>query len=744
MSFNSMPPRLTNGHLTITYEAFYGLRVDPFRLSPDHRFCYSHRSYARAKAYMQYALQRPDGFVVITGQSGIGKTTLVHDLLATLPNQEVMAGPLMSTAVASKDFLLAVGDTFGLDVPATERSLRVQELNEFLNHQHQQGIRTLLIIDEAQDLSHPALEELQLLANLQRDGAPLLQIFLLGQHSLQEILWLPAMEYMRQRMTATWRLEALELKETFGYVLHRLKRAGWTGPPPFEPGALRIVHQFSGGIPRRINQICGGLLLHGLLNDRHTLTAEDAEAVVRDLNQEELTRPADNNHEDTRDISWKHRSDASGAAKPDFRVSAWKKAEMGLAAPIPPDDIETQKAPAEAEFPPMHLATAISTGEQSTERDPSMLPMDVRPSQVRYASADATSLEILTPNRRLYQTHACRKSDAESLRCIPAYSAKVGMRLLPWVIPLFIVVLAMAALFLPADMNWRNTGSESGQRVDGKGALDTRPPMPPGELPLDASPISLWEPPTTGISASLPEATIDRATPVSPEPASHGTAAEPVPPETISRVIDSMDRRHKAPAPLTETILDSMPRASSEPSAQGMTARDVSSESPPRLNDSEGVPTDWFTNPENPALTKDGPTSTGSPDPALSRGSSEATSPVKHAVLMNVRVLFRFDDVKIQPASEPLLAEAADILRAHEETFAEIIGSTDDVGDPIYNEWLAKQRAQSVADWLEARGISEERLHVSGSGQHGWVAEDTVSRRESRMAKITVKKPKRQ
>jgi len=272
------------------YEQFYGLKADPFRLSADHRFCFDHRSYARAKAYVQYALYRAEGFVMVTGRPGTGKTTLINDLLASLPDKEFVAGTLVSTQLGAEDLLLMTGYAFGLDFHTTQKALVLQRLMEFLNQQHRQGLRTLLIIDEAQDLAPSALEELRLLTNLQRNGEPLLQIALLGQEALRELVRSRAMEQVQQRLIAAWQLDPLEPEETIGYVRHRLERAGWQGDPTFEPGVLRIVHEFSQGVPRRINLICSRLMLHGFIGERHTLTVEDAVTVARDLHREELAR----------------------------------------------------------------------------------------------------------------------------------------------------------------------------------------------------------------------------------------------------------------------------------------------------------------------------------------------------------------------------------------------------------------------------------------------------------------------
>lgn len=270
------------------YEKFYGLTADPFRLSPDHRFSFSHASYAKAKAYIRYALQRGEGLVMVTGKPGTGKTTLINDLLTGLPQAEAVVATLVSTQLEADDLLRMVAYSFGLSADAPQKALVLQRLMDFLGRQYREGRRALLIIDEAQDLSISALEELRLLTNLQRAGQPLLQIVLLGQESLRDLVRRPDMQQVHQRIVAACDLEPLGRTDTLAYVGHRLEKAGWRGDPSFEREAWPILYGFCQGIPRRINLVCSRLLLHGSVEDRHTLTAEDAALVVGELQREEL------------------------------------------------------------------------------------------------------------------------------------------------------------------------------------------------------------------------------------------------------------------------------------------------------------------------------------------------------------------------------------------------------------------------------------------------------------------------
>ncbi len=341
------------------YEDFYGLKTDPFRLSSDHRFSFSHASYSRARASVQYALLRAEGFVMITGGPGTGKTTLIHDLMDDLPRNEFIVGYLASTQLGAEDLLRMTAYVFGMDSAGPKKAQILVRLMKFFSEQYRLGLHALLIIDDAQDLSTAAMEELRLLNNLQQDGQQLLQIVLLGQEELRALLRRPEMEQVHQRLVAAWHLEPLSPEETVGYVRHRLETAGWTGDPAIEPGVLPVVHAFSRGVPRRINLICSRLLLYGFMEQSHTITPADAEIVRHDLGDEELTHrvddrddPSSSPEEDLRAVESPapHASGEKGRAAarevPTVDGSTWSRIDQGLyrsdapAPPSPPSRME--------------------------------------------------------------------------------------------------------------------------------------------------------------------------------------------------------------------------------------------------------------------------------------------------------------------------------------------------------------------------------------------------------------------
>jgi len=275
------------------YESFFGLNKDPFRLSADHRFCFNHPSYIRAKGSVQYALYRAEGFVMITGRPGTGKTTLASDLMASLSPGKHVVGHLVSSQLEGGDLLRMVAYAFGLGVREQQKAHLLMELMAFLAERHQAGMRSVLIIDEAQGLAPSALHELRRLSDLQHEAHPLLQIVLLGQESLRDRIKTLEMEPIHQRLVAAWHLEPLGPEDTISYVRHRLEQAGWHGDPGFAPGVLPLVYQFSAGIPRRINLICSRLMLYAFLAESHTITAEDAQTVMQELSDAELAHPRD-------------------------------------------------------------------------------------------------------------------------------------------------------------------------------------------------------------------------------------------------------------------------------------------------------------------------------------------------------------------------------------------------------------------------------------------------------------------
>ena len=268
------------------YEAFYGLSSKPFQLNPDPNFYFGSKQHSRAKAYLEYGVSRHEGFVVITGEIGAGKTMTLRALIDGLHGSDVVIGNLVTTQLDAEDTLRMVGAAFGFKVKDVAKSELLVTLEAFLLSQTSQGKRCLLIVDEAQNLTTRAVEELRMLSNFQFGNQSLLQTFLVGQPEFREILQRPEMEQFRQRVAATCHIGPLDAEETTAYIEHRLKCAGATDKPTFEPEAFDTIFKSSQGIPRRINAICDRLLLMGFLCERTHLSAADVEEVVREFASE--------------------------------------------------------------------------------------------------------------------------------------------------------------------------------------------------------------------------------------------------------------------------------------------------------------------------------------------------------------------------------------------------------------------------------------------------------------------------
>jgi len=268
------------------YETFYGFSGKPFQLNPDPKFYYGSRQHRRAMAYLEYGLHQNEGFIVVTGEVGAGKTTIVRSLLDKLDPQQVVAGNLVSTQLDAEDTLRLVASSFGLKTKDVEKSDLLLALEAFLVSVCQQGKRALLVVDEAQNLTPRAVEELRMLSNFQLETHALLQSFLVGQPEFRRTMQSPHMLQLRQRVIAACHVGPMDAEETRGYVEHRLKCVGWTGDPRFQPEAYEAIYKASGGVPRRINAVCDRLLLSGYLAGKREFTRDDVDMVAREMHDE--------------------------------------------------------------------------------------------------------------------------------------------------------------------------------------------------------------------------------------------------------------------------------------------------------------------------------------------------------------------------------------------------------------------------------------------------------------------------
>jgi general secretion pathway protein A len=272
------------------YHEHYGLVRSPFEMTPDPAFLVLGETHREGLATLVYAVRSRKGFVLLTGEVGTGKTTLLHALLAQL-DRDTASAFLFNPRLEPLDFLRMVFDEFGIETPCTTKADYLLTLNRFLIERLERDQTTLLIVDEAQNLSREMLEEIRLLSNLETPSSKLLQIMLVGQPELADLLARPDLRQLRQRIVLRHSLRPFTPQETSHYVDERLRMAGYTGKALFENSALRELHSVTGGVPRLINVVCDGALLLGYGRGRSTLNAKAIREVARDLALTDEARP---------------------------------------------------------------------------------------------------------------------------------------------------------------------------------------------------------------------------------------------------------------------------------------------------------------------------------------------------------------------------------------------------------------------------------------------------------------------
>ncbi|MFL6676811.1 MAG: XrtA/PEP-CTERM system-associated ATPase [Burkholderiaceae bacterium] len=256
------------------YEKHFGLTGSPFQLNPDPAFFYDSRGHSHALSYLKFGAHQGEGFIVVTGEIGAGKTTIVRTLLEELDTSKVVAAQIVSTQLAAGELLRAILIAFGVPMSGDSKAHLISTLEAFLTSLAVQGKRALLIVDEAQNLGRESIEELRMLSNFQIGTHSLLQSFLVGQPELRNLLKSKAMEQLRQRVTASCHLTPLDAEDTRKYIEHRLHHVGWAGNPEFSVAAYEKIHAWTAGVPRRINRLCNRLMLSAYLQERNGITEQ--------------------------------------------------------------------------------------------------------------------------------------------------------------------------------------------------------------------------------------------------------------------------------------------------------------------------------------------------------------------------------------------------------------------------------------------------------------------------------------
>lgn len=269
------------------YESYYGFTERPFQLSPDPKFFFATDHHQRALSYLQYGLDQGEGFIVITGPIGTGKTTLARNLLSSIDDENIVAAQLVTTKLAPDELLELIASEFKLSIPHNASKAEVlRSIEQFLIQLNQQGKRALLLVDEAQNLPSESVEELRMLSNFQLGNKPLIQSFLLGQEELKDIIQAPNMEQFRQRIIASAHLKSLTPEEIKRYINHRLHQAGCENDKLFTEDSFELIHKKTLGVPRKINIFVDRLLLFGFLEELTSIGTNAINKVAKEMSDE--------------------------------------------------------------------------------------------------------------------------------------------------------------------------------------------------------------------------------------------------------------------------------------------------------------------------------------------------------------------------------------------------------------------------------------------------------------------------
>ena len=266
------------------YDQYYGFSGRPFQLTPDPHYYFESLTHRKALSYLGYGLAQGEGFIVITGEVGAGKSTLVTHLMQTIDKARLTAATIVTSQLDGNDMVQMAAESYGIDTRGLDKAATLKAIENFLHAEARAGRRCLLVVDEAQNLAVDALEELRMLSNFQLGSSALLQIFLLGQPEFRDLVQSsPSLEQLRQRIIATHHLDAMDADEVAPYITHRMQRAGWTGRPQLTEDAYDAIFEETGGVPRKINALMNRTLLMGAVEQVDVLDGGLVAAVIADM-----------------------------------------------------------------------------------------------------------------------------------------------------------------------------------------------------------------------------------------------------------------------------------------------------------------------------------------------------------------------------------------------------------------------------------------------------------------------------
>jgi len=351
------------------YEEFYGLSANPFRLTPDRKFWFGSEGHRKAMSYLKYGLYQGEGFIVVTGDVGTGKSTLVSQLFSELDGNDIVAAQIGTTQIDADDAIRMICNAFELDVDSRDKADLISAFEEFLIDQNQMGKRVLLVIDEAQNLPIRTLEELRMLSNFNVGGQPLFQSFLIGQPQFLQTVAHRDLTQLHQRIIASYKLESMSRAETEDYIEHRLAAVGWDSHPAFESAAHDAIFAETNGVPRLINTLANRIMLFASLEEASQVTGQMVATVIADQrNENAAAGPAPSPTSDVGSIS--AGAPATGAVSSDAN-NRIQRLERAVAALVKRVQVAEQKLSEhdEAIHEMIDLAMTAYAAEDATGED---------------------------------------------------------------------------------------------------------------------------------------------------------------------------------------------------------------------------------------------------------------------------------------------------------------------------------------------------------------------------------------
>tara|TARA_R110002073_G_scaffold57184_2_gene145549 strand:+ start:2343 stop:4580 length:2238 start_codon:yes stop_codon:yes gene_type:complete len=713
------------------YELFYNFTAEPFRLSPDHRFCFEHNSYGKARAYLAYAFKRAEGFVMITGRPGTGKTTLIGELVESLSTDKVVTANLVCTQLQADDLLKTVAYSFGISPAQVGKAELLQHLNSLLHRWHREGRRALLVVDEAQDLSSSAMEELRLLTNIQFNGQPLLQIFLLGQPELRDLILSPGMEQVHQRIVAASHIEGLEEDETEAYVIHRLSRVGWKGDPAIDRAIFPLIHRFSEGVPRRINLICSRLFLLGSVEERHAIEVKDVSVVIGELQAENLAAGTGISRE-----HFQNSAEPDWVAIPDAEQQETAAPHLQAAGTPSATTVEADSADKSAELKKKDIPKSEPVAEPAGNResgDDSESPNESHPET---GSKNDTDSPAVPPP--LDKVEAASTDSVDSLAQKPQVSIpepepepepEPGLEPEHGLDP--VPDDALVAGHKSDSATARPAMSYNQDDLAASGALQENNFVPEGggEM-VSPAPRRRFMLMALLMLAAIALALLLKACFVpgddwsfldrQMQPPTRGDSV-------LVATVSQADRRDIAVAAQASELAPQKPSAKPEktsnpaPVAAGSVEKRAALK--PIVVDANTLPSIQVTAADDDGLSVESlarPQRDG--EKTRVRAGEEvslvdSTDPgASNTWQETILIPFSFDSDDLVPDSRDVLDKAAEMLRENDSSEAAITGFTDSQGDSQYNLELSRKRADAVERYLVGAGIAPERLHVEGRG----------------------------